>query len=167
MLFGVNMKCPEDVRLSEVISQEIVQSFEEEREMQRSEARIKIANEQQKAKRQFDRRRKEANVYEVGDLVAISRTQFGNHLKIAKKFLGPYRVLKQKRNDRYEVEKVGLHEGPNRTSTCAEYMKRFVPGDDDEYCEDLDGTPAADDGAAEDLVVSSGPDDCQDGRMSE
>lgn len=169
LLFGVKMRCPEDVRLSEVVSQECVQLFDEERENERAEARLKISEEQRNTKRQFDRKRRGAKVYEVGDLVAISRTQFGSHLKIAKRFLGPYRVTKQKRNDRYDVEKVGLHEGPNRTSTCAEYMKRFVPGDDDECIEETAKVPIVDIEASEDavdLAASSGSDDGQGGRMS-
>lgn len=95
--------------------------------MNKEEARKNIQQAQKKMKKQFDQTRKESNDYDIGDSVAINRTQFGTHLKIAKKFLGPYRVIKKKRNDRYDVEKEGNHEGPNRTSTCAEFMKRFIP----------------------------------------
>lgn len=64
-------------------------------------------------------------------MVAIKRTQFGAGLKLRPKYLGPYRVTKVKRNDRYDVEKLDTHnEGPGRTSTSADQMKRWpdVPG---------------------------------------
>ncbi|GFW83641.1 uncharacterized protein TNCV_2204901 [Trichonephila clavipes] len=60
-----------------------------------------------------------------GDLVAIQRTQFGAGLKLRPKFLGPYKVTKVNSKDRYEVEKVGQHDGPNSTTTSADLMKHF------------------------------------------
>ncbi|GFW01349.1 uncharacterized protein TNCV_5030021 [Trichonephila clavipes] len=59
------------------------------------------------------------------DLVAIQRTQFGAGLKLRPKFLGPYKVTKVNSKDRYEVEKVGQHDGPNSTTTSADLMKLF------------------------------------------
>lgn len=131
ILFGAKMRTREDVKLAETIEQEWIKLFEESRDKIREDARQSIQQTQEKMKKQFDKHRKNANEYDVGDLVAINRTQFGTHLKIAKKFLGPYRVINKKRNDRYDVEKVGNHEGPNRTSTCAEFMKRFIPLEED------------------------------------
>ncbi|GFX83593.1 hypothetical protein TNCV_325421 [Trichonephila clavipes] len=61
----------------------------------------------------YNRRRKKASLYKEGDFVAIQRTQFGAGLKLRPKFLGPYKVTKVNSKDRYEVEKVGQHEGPN------------------------------------------------------
>ncbi|GFY35441.1 hypothetical protein TNCV_195341 [Trichonephila clavipes] len=58
-------------------------------------------------------------------LVAIQRTQFGAGLKLRPKFLGPYKVTKVNSKDRYEVEKVGQHDGPNSTTTSADLMKHF------------------------------------------
>lgn len=60
------------------------------------------------------------------DLVAVKRTQFVNGNKLAHAFYGPYRVTKVKPNERYDVEKVGSHMGPNITSTSAEYMKKWI-----------------------------------------
>ncbi|GFV71334.1 uncharacterized protein TNCV_3133251 [Trichonephila clavipes] len=59
------------------------------------------------------------------DLVAIQRTQFGAGLKLRPKFLGPYKVTKVNSKDRYKVEKVGQHDGPNSTTTSADLMKHF------------------------------------------
>ncbi|GFY35471.1 uncharacterized protein TNCV_195741 [Trichonephila clavipes] len=62
---------------------------------------------------------------ENGDLVAIQRTRFGAGLKLRPKFLVPYKVTKVNSKDRYEVVKVGQHEGPNSTTTSADLMKHF------------------------------------------
>lgn len=158
VLFGTKMRSPEDVKLAETVEQEWIELFEEAREQCRIDARNNIERAQQGMKKQFDRHRKDTIGYEVGDLVAISRTQFGSHLKIAPKFFGPYRVTKKKRNERYDVEKIGVHEGPNRTSTCAEFMKRFVPLDGEDDITD-DEVPD------EDGPSPSGPDGGQVGRL--
>ncbi|KAK9663121.1 hypothetical protein QE152_g41421, partial [Popillia japonica] len=81
---------------------------------------------QEENKKAYNLRRRKPTTHKVGDLVAIKRTQFGSGLKIQRKYLGPYEVLKVKANDRYDVTKVGAHEGPLRTSTCAEYMKPWI-----------------------------------------
>lgn len=57
---------------------------------------------------------------------------------MAFKFLGPYEVIKVKRNQRYDVEKVGGGEGPFRTSTCADSMKLWATGDDSDEEENED-----------------------------
>ncbi|GFW11451.1 transposon Tf2-6 polyprotein [Trichonephila clavipes] len=67
----------------------------------------------------------DAYQYEIGDIVAIQRTQFGTGLKLRPKFFGPYEVVKVKPKDRYDVRKIGLHEGPNTTSTAADHMKMW------------------------------------------
>ncbi|XP_070518834.1 uncharacterized protein [Cardiocondyla obscurior] len=76
-------------------------------------------------KRTYNRNRKEAINYQIGDIVAVRRTQSGPGLKICPKFLGLYKVIGALRHARYIVEKVGNHEGPKRTSTAADYMKRW------------------------------------------
>ncbi|GFV11745.1 hypothetical protein TNCV_977341 [Trichonephila clavipes] len=44
-------------------------------------------------------------------MVAIIRTQFGNKLKLRIKYFGPYQLTKVKLHDRYDVAKIGDHEG--------------------------------------------------------
>ncbi|KAK5650995.1 hypothetical protein RI129_002024 [Pyrocoelia pectoralis] len=63
------------------------------------------------------------------NLVAIKPTQFGTGIKMHRKFLGPYEIIKAKSNERYDVVKVGIHEGPLRTSTCAEFMRPWIQED--------------------------------------
>lgn len=165
------MRSPEDIPLAEAIMHEHAELFHEARVKERSDAREKIVEAQRRMKRQFDRKRRVPNVYEVVDLVAINRTQpfeFRSHLKIAMKFLGPYRLTRHKRNNRYDVEKVGFHDGPNRTTTCAEFMKQFISGDEDENSDDEVEMACVNDGNQHEaaVVTSSGPDDGQSGRMS-
>lgn len=78
---------------------------------------------QEENRKGYNLRRIKPRGYKEGDLVAIKRTQFGGGLQVHTKFLGPYEVVKLKDNEMYDVVKVGCHEGPNRTSTCAEFMK--------------------------------------------
>ncbi|GFX08210.1 transposon Tf2-9 polyprotein [Trichonephila clavipes] len=61
----------------------------------------------------------------TSELVAIKRTQFDAGLKLRPKFYGPYRIKTVKPHDRYEVEKVGQHEGPYLTSTAVDFMKMW------------------------------------------
>nr|XP_017029299.1 uncharacterized protein LOC108079465 [Drosophila kikkawai] len=74
-------------------------------------------------KKTYNLRRKPVRNYNVGDLVAIKRTQFGGGLKLKPKYLGPYEIVKVKHNNAYDVQKVGNSDGPKNSSTCAEYLK--------------------------------------------
>ncbi|KAK2574722.1 hypothetical protein KPH14_013009, partial [Odynerus spinipes] len=97
--------------------------FQEERDDARTKAKESIAKVQDENRKNFNKKRKDARTYRDNDLVAIRRTQLGPGLKLAAKYLGPYRIAKALRNDRYVVEKVGNHEGPQQTSTAADSMK--------------------------------------------
>ncbi|GFX05736.1 retrovirus-related Pol polyprotein from transposon 412 [Trichonephila clavipes] len=66
-------------------------------------------------KKQYNKHRKPAYNYKLGDTVAIQRTQFGTGLKLRPKYFGPYEVTKVNKHDRYKVQKIGQHEGPNFT----------------------------------------------------
>ncbi|GFX23004.1 transposon Tf2-6 polyprotein [Trichonephila clavipes] len=56
-------------------------------------------------KKTYNKKRKKAPGYQVGDLVAVQRTQFGGGLKLRPKFFGPYQITEVKPRDRYTVEK--------------------------------------------------------------
>lgn len=120
------MRVVGDQRLREAMEREFVEVFEEERSVLRDEAREKLLKIQRENKNTFDRRRKPARKYGMGELVAIQRTQFGGGLKLCPKFLGPYPITKIMRNDRYMVEKIGDHEGPGHTSSAADHMKPWA-----------------------------------------
>ncbi|GFS96079.1 uncharacterized protein TNCV_3309021 [Trichonephila clavipes] len=91
----------------------------------RNDAKKNIETLQSENRKTYNRRRKQASLYKEGDLVAIQRTQFAAELKPRPKFLGPYKVTKVNSKDRYEVEKVGQHEGPKSTATSADLMIHF------------------------------------------
>ncbi|GFV68572.1 retrovirus-related Pol polyprotein from transposon 17.6 [Trichonephila clavipes] len=59
-----------------------------------------------KNKKTYNKKRKKAPEYQVSDLVAVQRTQFGVGLKLRPKFFGPYQITEVKPRDRYTVEKV-------------------------------------------------------------
>lgn len=84
-----------------------------------------IAKVQADNKRNYDKNRKAAFQYKNGDIVAIKRTQFGSAQKIQPKFLGPYKIVEVRPNDRYQVEKIGESEGPRKTFTSADNMKNW------------------------------------------
>lgn len=66
-----------------------------------------ILIDQQKQKIRFDKTRKEAKSYKIGDLVRVERdinSAPGESRKLVKKISGPYRVTKVLSNDRYEVQ---------------------------------------------------------------
>ncbi|GFX92327.1 uncharacterized protein TNCV_1112541 [Trichonephila clavipes] len=97
----------------------------QQRKFLRNEAKKNIETLQSENRKTYNRRRKKASFYKEGDLVAIQRTQFGAGPKLRPKFLGFYKITKVNSKDRYEVEKVGQHEGPNSNTSAADLMKHF------------------------------------------
>lgn len=147
IMFGVRMNTDVSDNILNLLQEELISSFNKERENLRAEVKQQIIKTQQQYKKNYDKKCKQQSDYKVGDLVAIKRTQFVAGKKLASEFLGPYRVTNVKRNNRYDVEKVGITEGPNRTSTSCDNMKlwRFAETNHD--------------------LLSSGSDEEQDGRM--
>lgn len=123
IMFGVTMRTDEDQVLAQLLEEAIQTDFMERRQDMREVAKTNIEKLQQENLKTFNRGRKPPLKYKFGDLVAIQRTQRGEGLKLRGKFLGPYEVTQTKRNDRYGVQKVGQHEGPNVTSSAADLMK--------------------------------------------
>lgn len=128
ILIGIPMRREIDNELNEIIDDETRELFLEDRKKQRTEAKENINKIQEENKKQYDKKRKAANLYSEGDIVAIKRTQFINGMKLHSLYLGPYKVTKVKRNDRYDVEKIGEHEGPGITSTSVDNMKPWAGG---------------------------------------
>ncbi|XP_063891889.1 uncharacterized protein LOC135117217 [Helicoverpa armigera] len=124
LMVGTKMKTKEDLHIYELIQNEQRNNFIEERENLKIKAKEQIQRVQDENCRTYNRKRKESTKYAVGDIVAIRRTQFGPCLKLKPKYLGPYRVTKVKRNDRYDLEKIDhMTDGPRLTSSSADYMK--------------------------------------------
>ncbi|GFX23384.1 transposon Tf2-11 polyprotein [Trichonephila clavipes] len=128
LLTGVTMRNREDLYLRNLLMEEMVEELQEQRNQLRQDAKRNIQKIQAENKRTYDRKRKKAPRYQKGDLVAIQRTQFGSGLKLRPKFLGPYKVIEVRPRDRYNLERVGNHEGPKLTSSSADLMKFYSPG---------------------------------------
>ncbi|GFW18266.1 transposon Tf2-9 polyprotein [Trichonephila clavipes] len=124
LLVGTKMHNKEDILIKDLLLEEMAKELLEQREFLRNDAKKNIETLQSENRKTCNRRRKKASLYKEGNLVAIQGTQFGAGLKLRPKFLGPYKVTKVNSKDRYEVEKVGQHEGPNST-TSADFMKHF------------------------------------------
>ncbi|XP_053968928.1 uncharacterized protein LOC128870341 [Anastrepha ludens] len=145
IMFGVKMRNEMSADIIKLLQDEMLVAFQGDRSKLREEARINIQAVQEVYKRNFDRRRKSSQGYQKADLVAIKVTQFSDK-KLGNKFIGPYSVVKDKGNGRYEVEKAADFAGPHLTSTSVDNMKLWA-----HYAAENDG--------------SSGTDDEQDDRM--
>jgi len=144
LLTGARMRDKTDLKITELLQNEVVDQFDAERDTIRKEAIEQISKLQDENRRNFNKHRRKASQHRVGDLVAVKRTQLGPGLKLKPKYLGPYRIAKVKANDTYDVIRDGAHEGPKNTTTCAEYLKRW-----------------------RDFELSSESDDSQEGRVWE
>ncbi|GBN95131.1 Transposon Tf2-6 polyprotein [Araneus ventricosus] len=123
LLFGTKMNIGGLDKLKEMVEAEFQANFEAQREELRKHAKQQIFKIQEENRKTYNLRRQEPKPYRVGDLVAIKRTQFGPNLKLKPKYFGPYSIMRAKGGNTYDVIKEGNHEGPNFTTTCAEYLK--------------------------------------------
>lgn len=140
MLVGAKMRTPEQITILEALEEEMAEIYNDDRERIREEAKANLIKIQEENKRNFDKGRKPARKYKVGEAVAIKRTQFRTQSKLLPKFLGPYQIIKSKNNDRYDLLKVGDGEGPRHTSSSADLMKPWADPDySSESDEEQDG----------------------------
>jgi len=120
------MRIRDELNLQELIDEEYLVELEGERDEVREKAKENILKLQEENKKNYDKKRKAEQEYKLGELVAIKRTQFGTGMKLRPKFLGPYKIVEKQSKGRYRVEKVGEGEGPNKTISVAENMKKWV-----------------------------------------
>ncbi|GFY12307.1 hypothetical protein TNCV_284101 [Trichonephila clavipes] len=125
LLVGIKMRNKKYILIKDLLLEEMAKELLEQGEFLRNDAKKNIETLQSENRKTYNRRRKKASLYKEGYLVAIQRTQFRAGLKLRPKFLGPYKVTKVNSKNRYEVEKVGQHDGPNSTTTSADLMKHF------------------------------------------
>ncbi|XP_053968337.1 uncharacterized protein LOC128869757 [Anastrepha ludens] len=123
VMFGVKMRNETDTELLKILQEELLQGLQDERNKIREEVRAQIQKAQETYKINYDKKRKGQHGYQLSDLVAIKVTQFVTGKKLTNKYIGPYEVVKVKRNDRYDVKKAAEFQGPQQTSTSADYMK--------------------------------------------
>lgn len=138
VFLGIRPRVNDNPEIRELLENEFIHAVHEERDELRAKASENIKKIQEENRRTFNKKRKEANVYKMGDLVAIKRTQQGPGTKFAHKNFGPYEISKVLRNHRYLVHKVGEHEGPMQTSTSVDFMKPWINYDDHDLS-DCDG----------------------------
>jgi len=131
LLIGKTMRLKDDLKLKELIDSENIKLIQEERNELRERAKKAISKIQEENSRVYNRKRKKPNIYKIGDLVAIKRTQFAPGSKLCTKYLSPYEIVTIKGKDRYNVMRVGEHEGPLSTTTAADYMKPWILTDSD------------------------------------
>lgn len=131
ILFGTHPRLRENHEVRQLLEKEWVAEFQNMRDEIRDQAKENIQKIQAENRRTYNKNRKRATIYSVNDMVAIRRTQQGPGLKLASKFLGPYKIIKKLRNDRYVVERIGDHEGPLTTSTAADHLKLWACDDED------------------------------------
>jgi hypothetical protein len=128
-MFGVEMRTHEEGDVYELIGEEQRSEHAQRLDRVRAKAREGIRRIQWENQRCYDKKRKPAKQYTVGDVVLIKKTQFGVGQKLRAKYLGPYRVIEVRENDRYQVQKIGDGcEGPRVTMTSADFMKEGFVG---------------------------------------
>ncbi|GBM24602.1 Pro-Pol polyprotein [Araneus ventricosus] len=128
LLIGVTMRNKEDLHLRDLLMEEMMEELQEQRDELRQDAKKNIQKIQAENKRTYDKKCRNAPSYQRGDLVVIQRTQFGTGLKLRPRFLEPYIIVKVKPRNRYDLEKVGKHDGPKLTNSSADLMKFYSPG---------------------------------------
>ncbi|GFX02085.1 hypothetical protein TNCV_1749701 [Trichonephila clavipes] len=119
LLFGTKMKSCQNIEIV-LLNNENTAQFQEQSDTLRQVAKKQIYKVRDENRRTYNLWRRQAHKYQLHDLVAIKRTQFGPCLKLKQKYLGPYKVTKVKHNDTLKCDFV---DGPSKTSTCAEFMK--------------------------------------------
>ncbi|GFY10619.1 transposon Ty3-I Gag-Pol polyprotein [Trichonephila clavipes] len=82
LLFETKMKSCQDIEIVELLNDEIIAQFQEQRDALRQDAKKQIYKVQDENRRTYNLRRRQAHKYQLHDLVAIKRTQFGPGLKL-------------------------------------------------------------------------------------
>lgn len=129
LLFGFNIKCRSESILSEVLDDTVTVTSAEKLAEVRDVAGKKISETQIKDSERFNRRRKPAKNYSVGDLVRVERQvpNDGQSQKLVVKYQGPYRVIKILPNDRYVIEDTPLSRKNNRRYEAVVAIDKMQP----------------------------------------
>lgn len=94
LLVGVKKRTKDDLQIRDLLNKKAIAVFNEDHSELRTKAKTLILKIQNENKKAYNLRRNQ----DVADPIAIKRTQFGSGRKLKPKFLGPYKVLKVKRN---------------------------------------------------------------------
>lgn len=129
VMFGMSMNGEVNACLSEVAN-ETQEPYELSALREEVKSRIDKAQEAQKS--YYDKNRHPAHLYNLGDLVKITKVAFhndGKSTKLLPSYEGPYRVVKVIGNDRYKVAPIPGFEGmktKRRTTVAADRMKPWI-----------------------------------------
>jgi len=137
LLIGKNMRLKDNLELKQIIENETIQLLQEKREALREQAKDAIEK-VQRDQRIYNREKKRPNIYSIGDLIAIKRTQMAPGSKLCPKYLGPYQITHVLRGDRYVVSKVGEHKGPRSTTISIDNMKKWLSNEYDSNTDSLE-----------------------------
>ena len=123
---GTKMRLTNIGKTLDLINDEIQSKFNDARNELHDEEKqeiLKVDDENRKTK---ILRRKRASQYKINDLVVIKRTHFGPGLKFNQKYLEPYKIIKVKPNNTYDVENCAFFNEPLKIFTCAESIKLWT-----------------------------------------
>lgn len=141
VLLGVHPRIRDDPDVRRILEDELVASFDDDRDELRQQVKRNIEKIQRDNKAGYDKKRKKPTRYDEGDIVAIKRSQQGSGLKFSHKYLGLYEVIKVLRNHRYVLHKVEEYKEPLQASSTADFMKPWLRNDhdDEEFSEKDEG----------------------------
>lgn len=112
LLIGVKMKQNNDILIKDALEEEFRLHFEQDRDQLRMKAKNQILKVQNENRKTYNLRRRKATEYKINDLIAIKRVQVGPGKKLCAKFLGPYKVVRVKPNNSYDVKREITGKGP-------------------------------------------------------
>ncbi|GFX82439.1 transposon Ty3-I Gag-Pol polyprotein [Trichonephila clavipes] len=84
-LFGTKMKSCRDIEIFQLLKDEITAQFQEQRDARRQDAKKQIYKVQDENHRTYNLQLRKVHKYQLHDLVAIKRTQFGPGLNLKQK----------------------------------------------------------------------------------
>lgn len=129
VMFGTSMNSEVDAKLNE-----IRRNAREDTDVIRirEEVKDRLHDQQIKQKEYYDKSRKPAREYKMGELVKVTKVAFSNEGKSTKllpSFIGPYTVVKVLGNDRYRLAAIpGLTstKSKRKTTVAADRMLPWV-----------------------------------------
>lgn len=101
-LFGVKLRDSISIKLNIGVDESKLINLQE----LRKEISSNIKKDQEKQKNRYNSGRAPAVIFEEGDLIKLTRTNFynqGKSTKLVSKFIGPYTIIKALGNDRYKI----------------------------------------------------------------
>lgn len=100
----MKLRSAQNDELADLVKEARKQQFGEKSDEMRERAKQYILKAQKEKKRGFNKKRKEASKYQIGDIVTIRRTLTQPGLKLCIKFFGLYWVVAVGKHDYYKME---------------------------------------------------------------